>query len=38
MLVYTGNEALGKKHFAQALSFDPDLKECQVCMKQLKKS
>jgi hypothetical protein len=28
MLIYTGNEVLGKKHFQQALSMDPDLKEC----------
>jgi len=29
---------LGKKHFQQALNFDPDLKECQICMKMLKKT
>ena len=29
---------MGKKHFSQALSFDPDLKECQICMKNIKKS
>lgn len=28
VLTYNGNEALGKKHFQQALNFDPDLKEC----------
>lgn len=33
VLTYTGNEALGKKHFVQALNFDPDLKECQIIMK-----
>lgn len=38
MLIYMGNEVAGKKHLAQALSFDPDLKECQICMKNIKKS
>ena len=38
VLIWNGNEVLGKKHFQQALSFDPDLKECQLCMKSLKKS
>jgi len=38
VLVYTGNEALGKKHFVQALNFDPDLKECQKMVKQIKAS
>lgn len=38
VLIYTGNEIMGKKFFQQALSFDPDLKECQICMKTLKKS
>jgi len=33
VLIYTGNEALGKKHLQQALNFDPDLKECQIIMK-----
>ena len=28
VLIYTGNEILGKKHLQQALNFDPDLKEC----------
>jgi DnaJ family protein C protein 7 len=38
VLVYNGNEALGKKHFTQALNFDPDLKECQKMVKQIKHS
>lgn len=38
VLYYNGNEVLGKKHFQQALNFDPDLTECQRCMKQMKKS
>lgn len=38
VLIYTGNEALGRKHFVQALNFDPDLKECQISMKNIKKS
>lgn len=38
VLVYNGADVLGKKHFAQALSYDPDLKECQVLMKNIKKS
>ena len=38
MLVYMGNEVSGKKHFVQALSYDPDLKECQVSMKNIKKA
>ena len=38
VLTYTGNEALGKKHFQQALNFDPDLKECQIVMKRSIKS
>ena len=33
VLIYSGNEALGKKHLVQALNFDPDLKECQIIMK-----
>lgn len=33
VLYYNGNEPLGKKHFVQALNFDPDLAECQKCMK-----
>mmetsp|Transcript_16038 Transcript_16038/g.24894 ORF Transcript_16038/g.24894 Transcript_16038/m.24894 type:complete len:130 (+) Transcript_16038:496-885(+) len=37
-LIYNGNETLGKKFFQQALNFDPDLKECQVYMKLIKKS
>lgn len=38
VLYYNGNEVLGKKHFQQALNYDPDLAECQKCMKQMKKS
>ena len=26
ILIYTGNELMGKKHFVQALNYDPDLK------------
>jgi len=37
-LIYIGADILGKKHFQQALNYDPDLKECQICMKNLKKS
>lgn len=37
-LIYIGADVLGKKHFQQALNYDPDLKECQICMKNLKKS
>ena len=37
-LVYIGADVIGKKHFQQALNYDPDLKECQICMKNLKKS
>jgi len=37
-LIYIGADILGKKHFQQALNYDPDLKECQICMKKLKKS
>jgi len=33
-----GGEILGKKHFQQALNFDPDLAECQKCIKLMKKS
>jgi len=33
VLIYTGADALGKKHLQQALNFDPDLKECQIIMK-----
>lgn len=28
VLYYNGNEVLGKKHFQQALNYDPDLAEC----------
>ena len=28
VLIYNGNEVLGKKHLVQAMNFDPDLKEC----------
>jgi hypothetical protein len=28
VLIYMGNDILGKKHFLQSLSFDPDMKEC----------
>lgn len=38
VLIYHGADVLGKKHFQQALSYDPDLKECQICMKMLKRS
>lgn len=38
VLMYTGNEIAGKKHFTQALNFDPDLKECQVAIKNIRKS
>ena len=38
VLCYIGADVLGKKHFQQALNYDPDLKECQTCMKNLKKS
>ena len=38
VLYYNGNEVLGKKHFQQALNFDPDLTECQKSIKQMKKS
>jgi hypothetical protein len=33
VLCYTGADVMGKKHFTQALQFDPDLKECQISMK-----
>lgn len=38
VLYYNGNEVLGQKHFKQALSFDPDLTECQKGLKQMRKS
>lgn len=38
VLVYTGNDVLGKKHYEQALLYDRDLKDCQISMKLLKKS
>ena len=28
VLIYTGADVIGKNHFAQALQYDPDLKEC----------
>jgi len=38
VLIYQGNDTLGKKFFQQALNFDPDLKECQKCMKMIKRA
>jgi len=38
ILIYTGADVVGKRHFVQALQYDPDLKECQICLKDLKKS
>ena len=38
VLLYTGNEVLGKKFLQQAISFDPDLKECQLLIKGIKKA
>lgn len=38
VIYYNGGEILGKKHFQQALNFDPDLLECQKCIKLMKKS
>lgn len=38
VLTYNGADALGKKHFVQALNFDPDLKEAQIIMKRTIKS
>jgi len=38
VLIYTGNEIAGKKHLTQAMQFDPDLKECQIYIKNIKYS
>lgn len=38
VLIYTGNDVLGKKFLQQALSFDPDLKECQQGIKMIKRA
>ena len=38
VLLYTGNEIAGKKHLQTAMQFDPDLKECQVYIRNCKKS
>ena len=38
VLLFTGNEAMGKKFLQQALSFDPDLKESQRCIRTMKKA
>ena len=38
VLIYNGNEVLGKKHLVQAMNFDPDLKQCQAVIKSIKKA
>ena len=38
VLLYTGNEVAAKKHLQQAMQFDPDLKECMLYIKSVKKN
>ena len=38
VLIYTGNVVTGNKYLAQAMQYDPDLKECQQYIKNLKQS
>lgn len=33
VLIYTGADVIGKNHLQQAMTFDPDLKECMVLVK-----
>lgn len=37
ILIYTGADAIGKKHLTQAMSLDPDLSECMLFNKLVKK-
>jgi Tfp pilus assembly protein PilF len=37
-LVYCGDDLQGKEYFKRAMAKDPDFKECQISMKNLKKS
>ena len=38
VLLYNGADVLGKKHLQQAMSYDPDLKECMLLIKLSKKA
>lgn len=38
VLLYIGNEVAAKKHLQQAMQFDPDLRECMVYIKNVKKN
>lgn len=38
VLIYNGADVIGKKHLQQAMSYDPDLKECMLLIKLSKKA
>ena len=37
VLIYTGADVVGKNHLQRAMGYDPDLKECLLVIKMLKK-